>query len=273
MMLTRRRTIEGNRKGGCPLRARGHWLVIQIGSLALAASFTGSALAQGPGLTLLPGFQTVGIGDPFQLSVGINGLGGPPSLGGYDLSVEFNPLFAFTSLTFGDPGLGDQLDLEGFGTFQASTPTPGAIEITELSFDDPTVLDATQARSFTMATLTFRGLGIGSGTFSFSGVTLSDSVGNAISPASLGTANVNVVAFTPEPSPFILFTLALAFLVFVCGARVGGEALLDLNFHVLRLTGFAFGSQSTLTTSEKRVSKARRVYRWRDDGNSAPSRI
>ncbi len=206
-MLTRRKTIKGNREAGFALRARWHWLVIQVGSLALAASFTGSALAQDPGLTLLPGVQSVGIGDPFQLTVGINSLGGPPSLGGYDLSVEFNPLFAFNSLTFGDPGLGNQLDLEGFGTFQVSTPSPGAIEITELSFDDPSVLDATQARSFIMATLTFTGLGSGSGTFSFSGVTLSDSIGNSISPASLGRASVSVGASTPEPSPFILVTL------------------------------------------------------------------
>src|SRR5687768_3451479 len=76
--------------------------------------------------------------------------GGAPSLGVFDLNVSFDPsIIAFSGATFGDPVLGDQLDLLGFGSLTSSGSVgPGVINVFELSLDPAATLDLLQEASF-----------------------------------------------------------------------------------------------------------------------------
>jgi len=74
----------------------------------------------------------------------ISGLasGAPPSLSTFDVDISFNPdILAFASATFGDPVLGDQLDLFSLGSLTSATAGVGTANLFELSFDSQTDLD------------------------------------------------------------------------------------------------------------------------------------
>src|SRR5262245_50643896 len=51
-----------------------------------------------------------------------------PSLGTFDFNVNFDPaLLALTSVAYGDPLVGDQLNLLGLGSITATTPALGSV--------------------------------------------------------------------------------------------------------------------------------------------------
>jgi hypothetical protein len=171
-------------------------------------ALAGSLFAQGVPLSVTASPSQIGVGDVTDITIGISGLGDPPSLAAYDLTVQYDPaLFSFSSIAFGDPTLGDQLDLSGFGTSTTQKAGPGSVEFTELSFDDPNTLDTQQASAFTLVTLQFQSLDAGTGTFSLSNPLLSDAIGSAITVGSLGTASVEVVSGPPSntPEPYMFF--------------------------------------------------------------------
>ena len=64
-------------------------------------------------------------------------------------------------MIYGDPVLGDQLDILVFGVPTTTTPGVGTVNLFELSLDAPGVLDTIQAGSFTLATITFATLALG----------------------------------------------------------------------------------------------------------------
>lgn len=150
-----------------------------------------------------PASQVVGIGTPVDVAVIMTDMGNlvPPSLGTFDLTVGFNPaILGFNSMTFGDPLLGDQLDLSGFGSSTGTTTGVGTVNFFEVSFDLPGDLNSFQAGDFTLATLTFNTLALGTSPLSFTTVTLGDAFGAPLT-ASLGGGSVNVV---PEPATLAL---------------------------------------------------------------------
>jgi len=94
----------------------------------------------------------------------ISGLtaGAAPSVSVFDLDVSFNPtILSFGSVAFGDPVLGDQLDLLGLGSFTSTIVGVDTVNLLELSFDPAAVLNALQPGDFTLATLTFNTLANG----------------------------------------------------------------------------------------------------------------
>ncbi len=171
-------------------------------------------------LTLDPAASQVDLGDTTDLFVGINGLGDPPSLSAYDLTVNYDPtLFSFMGLTYGDPMIGDQLNLSGFGTETSQTPGVNFISFSEVSFDSAEKLDTIQASSFVLVTLEFQALNTnGIGNFSVAdGGVLGDSYGNPLTASSLGTATIEAGAAgssTPEPYMFVPSLMALVALYF-----------------------------------------------------------
>jgi hypothetical protein len=190
-------------------------------SLLLVLFLAAISTAQGGiQLTLDPAAPQVDLGDTADLFVGINGLGDPPSLGAYDLTVNYDPtLFSFVSLTYGDPTIGDQLNLTGLGTNTAETPGVGSIEFSEVSLDDAETLDTMQASSFVLVTLEFQALNTnGVGTFSIAdGGVLGDSSGSPLTASSLGTAGIQAGtggSATPEPYMFVPSLIALMALYF-----------------------------------------------------------
>ena len=184
-----------------------------LGTACLLLSTT-STFAQGISLGFGPSSQSVAIGLPVSVGVTISELGdlSPPSLSTFDLNITFDPgLLSFNSAVFGDPVLGDQLDVMGLGgnpTF-AGIISPGVLNIFELSFDSPDDLNTLQAGNFTLATLVFASIGVGTSALEISVNTLGDAVGDPLSAAvTSGSITVNSSSI-PEPAVLPLISVGL----------------------------------------------------------------
>jgi len=176
--------------------------------LGFVVFFSISALAITIGFE--PVSQEVGVGDPASVNLVISGLGdySEPSLGAFDLDIHFDPtILAFDSATFGDPVLGDQLDIWGLGLnpMGASITSPGVLDIWEVSLDTADDLNNFQAGSFTLATLTFSTLTVGTSPLEIIINSLGDAYGN---PLSLDVQSGNISP-VPEPATFILIGFGL----------------------------------------------------------------
>ncbi len=157
-----------------------------------------------------PVFQEVEVGSPVEVALFISGLGdkATPSLSTFDVDISFNPtILAFDMVIYGDPSLGDQLDLFGLGfPLTITTPSVGSVRLMELSLNDPDVLNNYQVASFTLAVLTFDTLALGTSPLNIVSYTLGDANGNPLTP-DLIKGKVNVV---PEPGTFLLVASGLA---------------------------------------------------------------
>lgn len=132
---------------------------------------------------LEPSSMTIAPGDSLDVALKISGLGdgAAPSLGTFDLDVTYDPaILGFSAAAYGDPGLGDQLDVLGLGSFQQTTASLGSVNVFELSLDLPDDLDLLQYPEFILATLTFDALGAGTSPLGVSANSLGDSLGGAL---------------------------------------------------------------------------------------------
>ena len=146
------------------------------------------------------------IGNTVELGINISGLGGgvAPAISTFDLNLQFNPAYlTYASTAFGDPLLGDQLDVYGLGVNlkSATLTVPGVVEIFELSFDTPSDLNAFQAASYTLAVVDFTINQAVSSEVTLGLNAIGDAEGNPIS-ANLFSATVTTV---PLPTAFCLF--------------------------------------------------------------------
>ncbi len=179
-------------------------------TLILGIVFMTSA-AHAIALSVNPISQNVLLGNSIGVTLDIAGLGdcSAPSLGVFDLDLNFDPtILAFNNVTFGDPALGDQLDLFGLGSLSAfDNTTSGMVNLYELSFDLPDDLDTLQAGSFTLVSLTFDSLAGGISPLDISINSLGDALGDPLS-ATLenGSVAVNPV---PEPSTILLLVIGV----------------------------------------------------------------
>lgn len=166
-------------------------------------------------LSLLPSVQNVLVGDIFEVDVAVSGLGDgtAPSLSLFDLNIDFdNSLISFNSATFGDPVLGDQLDLTMSGfTVSEIAPGLGSVRIAEVSGDSDTDLNDLQADSFILATLKLKAIASGNSSLALTVNELGDALGDPITADEVLGANVTVTSrgtVVPE-SDFNLLSLGL----------------------------------------------------------------
>jgi hypothetical protein len=167
-------------------------------------------------ISLSPASQNVGLGEPLTVDLNISGLGNGTALSVFDISVNFDSAeLSFGSATFGDPVLGDQLDLGNLGlNGPTATPGNGTVDLIEADiFDSPATLLTSQAHSFTLAALTFYDIAAGTTPITLTVNSLADQEGNPFTASTLGAS----VTVAPVPIPASgwmllagLFSLALA---------------------------------------------------------------
>ncbi len=186
---------------------------VTISAAAFALLTLVTAPAHAALITFQPALQTVSAGSAVDVVVVISdlGAGGAPSLSTFDLEITFNDdVLSFIGATFGDPILGDQLDLGGFGTITSVIDAPGLVTLFELSFDLPDDLDSLQADSFILAILRFTATGAGFSPLGITVAALGDATGDSI-PSELAGGGIEVTGRSvPEPAVLVLLLSGLA---------------------------------------------------------------
>jgi len=174
-----------------------------------------TALAAGVTLTLAP--VTTGIinsiGGTTDYTLSISGLHASPditnspALGGYNVVLNFDSnIVLFGSVVYGSA-------VNDFATTDSSVS--GQVTLSNLSFSDAATLQATQAASFTMATVTFQGAGPGTSSIAIDPTsTLSDEFGNSLAVVNTNNTTIQSV---PEPSGYAL--ALFGFLLVLANAR------------------------------------------------------
>ncbi len=191
-------------------------------SLVLAAFlFVIPAISHGILIEFDPTTQVVGVGDSVDVALVISGLGvdSVPSVGTFDLDISFDPtILAFNTVMFGDPVLGDQLDLWGFGSWTEVVLGVGTVNLYELSFDTVDDLITYQAHSFTLATLTFDTLAVGASSLDIGINALSDAWGDPL----IADVQSGSISAVPEPATVLLIGTGLVGLGYFRRKRVNG---------------------------------------------------
>ena len=172
------------------------------------------AAAQADAITigLNPSAQNVDQGNSVDVEVAISDLGVDmaPSISIFDLDLTFEPsLLSYSGAMFGDPVLGDQLDLFGFGSLTDVIDNgSGVVNLYELSFDLAADLDDFQADAFTMVTVTFDALAVGTSALTLTLKELGDSLGDPLT-ATLEDGSITVRASASAPEPVTVGLLAI----------------------------------------------------------------
>lgn len=163
-------------------------------------------------VSIAPASLTSGSSLPIEVALNIAGLGNGTALGAYDVNVNFDPaLLSFQGAQFGDPTLGDQLDLAHLGlSSPLALPGTGTVNLIETSLDLASVLATQQASAFTLATLSFTSLGLGNTPITITVNSLADANSLALD-ATAQSGNVTVAA-VPLPLPFLLMLSGLGML-------------------------------------------------------------
>jgi hypothetical protein len=187
----------------------------QIVKATLMLALIVPPVAHGATISVEPPDQAVPLGTPISINVTVEGLGAgaPPSLGAFDFNVEYDPgILAFDSLTFGDPLLGDQLDLgiggsiTGFGV----DPVLGIVNQFEVSLELPGDLDALQPDTFVLTSLTFSSIGEGSSPLVISDLMLGDANGDPLfADIQNGTARVLTAGVPDGGSTAVLMLMTI----------------------------------------------------------------
>ena len=186
-------------------------IVVPVVFLMLVFCNANVSQAQGITLGFVPDFQGVLVGDQANVDLVISGLGdySPDSLSTFDLDISYDS----TILSFTDYVLGTYLGDISFGEAQDLSwgeYSSGVINISELSWLDanstsgpffiPPYLDD-QPSSFTLATLTFDTLALGTSPLNISSVwALGDANGDPLT-YSLESGSISAV---PEPATLLL---------------------------------------------------------------------
>lgn len=173
--------------------------------VALALLIGVAPAAHAVELIFSPGAQVVSLGDPVSVDLLVSGLGDgvPPSLGGFDVDISFDPsILVLTGASLIAP-LGGSAQFE----FNVQVTASGVVvNLFALSFLSPEDLDALQPGEFTLATLTFGTLASGTSSLVIENAILSDAAGGALPIDSAPNGSVTV----PEPATSIGVALGLA---------------------------------------------------------------
>jgi hypothetical protein len=186
---------------------------IGAGCLAFAMNVSADLI-----VSVLPDAQTIQVGETTSIALVISGLpttlvpvpAAVTGLGAYSLTLGFDPsVISATAVTFLSPPE-SKLDLGVFGSLEHSDLTvPGAVELDETSLEDTAALRQSQyvnvdsttlTASFTLASISFTGLAVGSAPVYFLAGDLSDAAGLPLTGNVFGLDGT--ITVVPEPAVF-----------------------------------------------------------------------
>lgn len=152
-------------------------------------------------LSFNPATSWIDVGDPIDISIAISGLENE-NLSTFDLNINYDAaILSFDKYVLGS-GLGDlsnPMEAEDWSLGGGG----GTVHLSEISL----LLDFSwQHDSFTLATVSFTGISMGTSPLQFSNVILGDEWGNELS-ATLADGSVNVV---PVPTTILLMGSGIA---------------------------------------------------------------
>lgn len=162
------------------------------------------------------------LGSKVDVELDISGLGNgtAPSVGAYDVNVTFDPnVVSFDSVAFGN-----QLDFSSFGFLQSFDDTnaaTGTLNLAEVSLESEPDLNSLQAEDFSLATITFDTVNVGSSNVavSLNGATgLGDAAGDPLTVDNFNSGSVTVNSAVPVPFG-VSTNMAIVILSGVCGVN------------------------------------------------------
>jgi len=190
-------------------------ILLTLITLAVASGILLSQQTFAVTISFQPETQSINLGESIVVDLIISDLGDhlPDSLSTYDLDLLFDPaiLGIDDSDSDGDGVIdgvvldpSSQLDIWNMeeNWLSASISSPGILNLYDLSFDTESDLNNYQAGSFTLATITFDAIGVGTAVVSIDPTTLrlGDAAGNPLT-ASLTDGSINVSNVSPVPEP------------------------------------------------------------------------
>ena len=176
-----------------PLRSL---VLVLVGALSLSVAGPTRAAS----LALTPSFQSGSVGDTFGVDLGVSGLAsaGAPSLGAFDVRLDYDDaVLALTAVDFG-VSLGDESLFEVLNTQLAS---PGRVELAASSLLLPFELELVQGDAFALAHFEFTGLAVGESALQLSNVILGDGDGLPLGLDSAAGARIRIDPPAPAPIP------------------------------------------------------------------------
>lgn len=182
-------------------------------AMAIAALVLCGGAAQAATIGVVQPSTPIAQGSTFSVTIAIADLvgSGAPSLADFDIDIAFDAsVLGYVGFAWGDPVLGDQLDLAHLGSLaiaDESQSGAGFLNFFEVSYDDSAVLNAQQAGSFGLVTLTFQALIEGVSDLTIGVNALGDANGNPLG-AQVQNASVHVSP-VPVPPALPLFASAL----------------------------------------------------------------
>lgn len=184
------------RAGNLP-RSLGMSALLCLALLALPVSASAYALH------IVPGSQTVGLGTEVTVLVEVSDAM-PGGLGSYDFRFNFDStVLSFDRFTDGAGlGLAFGLGLSDLGS---------ALLVSDFSLETEADLLSLQAANFTLFTLVFDTVGVGTSGLDMTDITLSDAGGTIVAgTANTGSVTVQASSDLPEPATWALVGAALA---------------------------------------------------------------
>lgn len=192
-----------------------------VGGMALLMSGLISSAALAAPIVTLSGPTTVAANSTLSLVLAVAGLDeeGPDSVGAWDLTLNFDPArLTGSSVVFGDPILGDQLDptdvLPPLST-SAFDGVGGTLSLGQTSLVSISTLDDNQQGAFILAEILFTvGETTGPTTLDLcvpGGVQtclLGDASANALSFSTSPGAGLTILVEVPEPSAWLMIALS-----------------------------------------------------------------
>ena len=162
-------------------------------------------------ISFAPSSQTVELGQRFALTVQVSDVL-PAGLGAYDFTLRFDPA------VLGFAHVDDARNL-GMAIGLAATEVGGGVLVSDFSFELPADLLALQQPSFSLFTVYFDAVGVGSSALLIENLATFDADGMALSYAASGALVTVAPPSTRLPEPAALGLVLLALLALACQAR------------------------------------------------------